>query len=88
MVDNGSTPAPMKIEVEAAIDLPNGIVSFTEKKVDGLIMLQPKVIKVPIQTIMIMGAQILLAMNGISTGAVKVTKDGNARPAGPDLSII
>lgn len=86
--DNGRmTPAPQKIEVEAGIDLQAGIVTFTERRVDGIIMLEPKVIKVPLQTIMIMGAQILLAMNGIGTGPVKVSNDGAARPAGPDLTL-
>lgn len=67
---------PPRIEVEARMDLPNGLAYFTEKKVDGVIMIEPKVIVIPIQTIIIMGAQAVLAMNGISSGAVRVTKDG------------
>jgi hypothetical protein len=69
-------PKPPRILVEAKMDLPNGIAYFTEKQVDGVVMIDPKVIAIPIQTIIIMGAQAILAMNGISSGAVKVTKDG------------
>jgi hypothetical protein len=70
-------PAPDRIEVQATMDLKAGTATFTEKKVNGVIMLDPKTIVIPIQTLMIMGAQALLAMNGISTGgAVRVTKEG------------
>lgn len=79
--DNGKKqeePAPDKIEVQATMDLRSGTATFIEKKINGVIMLEPKTIVVPIQTVMIMGAQALLAMNGISTGPVKVTKEGAA----------
>lgn len=83
--DNGATQqekqAPDKIEVQATMDLRSGTATFIEKKVNGVIMLDPKTIVVPIQTVMIMGAQALLAMNGISTSAVKVTKEGAAEQA-------
>lgn len=77
--DNNERPeekAAPKIEVVASMDLPNGVAMFTEKKVDGIVMLEPKVIIVPIQSIIVMACQAILAMNGIASGAVRVTKEG------------
>lgn len=81
MAKNGEQQAPRQVEVNAKIDLPNGVATFTEHKVNGIIMIDPHEIVVPIQTIIIMAAQAVLAMNGIPSGATKVTKDGTARPA-------
>lgn len=83
---NGDQQAPRHIEVEAKIDLPNGVATFSEKKVNGIIMIDAHEVSVPIQTIIIMAAQAVLAMNGIPTGPTRVTKEG-ARPAGPKLEM-
>lgn len=78
---NGNQQAPRHVEVEAKIDLPNGTASFSEKKVNGIIMIDPHEVTVPIQTIVIMAAQAILAMNGIASGPTRVTKEGQAGPA-------
>lgn len=78
-MENGKQP-PDHIRVRAELHMKEGLAIFTEESVNGLVMVEPKVIKVPIQSIMIMGAQALLAMNGVAVGAVAVARDGSTKP--------
>lgn len=79
--DNGDKPAPPpRIKVDARMDLQQGLATFTEVSVNGIVSLKPLQIAVPIQTIIIMAAQAVLAMNGIASGPVQVSKEGTAKP--------
>lgn len=72
----------------AELDMKLGLATFTENNVNGVVMVDPKVIKVPIQSIIIMAAQAICAANGLSVGSAKVTRDGvAAMKTGPTIII-
>lgn len=78
---------PDRINVKAELDMKLGLATFTEDNVNGVVMLDPKVIKVPIQSIIIMAAQAICAANGLSVSSAKVTRDGvtATRETGPTI---
>ena len=83
MDNNGKAPeGPKDITVTAKMDIQAQTATFIETKVGGLVMLQPKEITVPLQTILIMAAQATLAMMGVQPGQASQVK-GPAGPQGP-----
>ena len=70
----GSQEAPKKINVEVKLDFQQQIATFIEKDVNGLVMIDPKQITVPLQTILVIAAQVILAQMGVKPGDASIQK--------------
>lgn len=77
--DPGQKGLDVKVDIQA--DMKSGIVYFRETHVNGLLMIDPKTIAVPAQSIIVVACQMILAGMGVRPGqATTVKSDGTAKP--------
>lgn len=71
---------PQNVQVTAQMDLAKQLCTFSETSVNGIIMLHPKSIAVPLQSILVIAAQATLAMMGIQAGQASTVKGPGPGP--------